>query len=86
MLFFSAFLPQFVSADASYISQVAVLSASFCLLAVLVDSSYALLAAKSRWLMQNQKLEDHKIDRFQSGLSAVLYLGAGTLLAGANKL
>ena len=82
ILFFSAFLPQFVTSDALYLQQVAILSACFWLLAVFVDSSYAMLAARSRWLLQSQKLDPHATDRFHNGLSAALYLGAGTLLAG----
>lgn len=81
ILFFSAFLPQFVSSDALYLQQVAIFSACFWLLAVLIDSSYALLAAKSRWLLQNPNISKHQSDRMHNGLSAALYLGAGTLLA-----
>jgi len=41
ILFFSAFLPQFVSPDAAYGSQIAILSLSFWMLAIALDSAYA---------------------------------------------
>ena len=44
ILFFGAFLPQFVSPGSSYALQIFVLSATFWLLALLVNTSYMLLA------------------------------------------
>jgi threonine/homoserine/homoserine lactone efflux protein len=76
ILFFSAFLPQFTSASLPYLEQIAVLSSVFWVLAVLLDSGYALLAGKFSMLLHNRNLS-----RIQNGASSLLYLGAGTTLA-----
>lgn len=80
ILFFSAFLPQFVSGEQNYLMQISLLSAAFWILAVLIDSSYAILAAKIRWLITSDRM--HKI---QNGLTGTLYLAAGLLLANSNR-
>ena len=51
ILFFGAFLPQFVSPDGSYMAQITLLSILFWLLAVVFDSLYALVASRlaSAW-------------------------------------
>ena len=46
MLFFVAFFPQFLSNDAAAGPQLLLMAATFMLLTVLVDSSYALLSAR----------------------------------------
>jgi len=48
ILFFTAFLPQFTSARFDYATQIALLSISFLLLAIVCDSLYAILAARLR--------------------------------------
>ena len=80
ILFFSAFLPQFVVGEQNYLFQITLLSATFWMLAVIIDSSYAVLAAKASWL-----LADRKIRKIQNGLTGTLYLLAGTLLANSNR-
>lgn len=80
ILFFSAFLPQFVSSDASYLQQITILSIAFWVMATLIDASYALLAARARWLFAS-----HNIDRVQNGVSGSLYLAASGILAGSNR-
>lgn len=53
ILFFGAFLPQFVSAETPAAGQLMSLSLTFMLLAVLFDSSYALAAGRAgKWLQQ----------------------------------
>lgn len=81
ILFFSAFLPQFASPDAAYLPQIATLSVCFLLLAVIIDMSYALLAAKAKWLLTSRD-----IDRASNGLSGAFYLGAGGLLASSSRV
>jgi len=76
ILFFGAFLPQFTSASMPYSGQIMVLSALFWILAVLLDSGYALLAGKFSVLLQNRN-----VSRIRNGLSSLLYLGAGATLA-----
>lgn len=80
ILFFSAFLPQFVSGEQNYLLQISLLSATFWLLAVIIDSSYAVLAAKIRWLVSSRKMQN-----VQNGLTGTLYLTAGALLANSNR-
>jgi len=48
ILFFTAFLPQFCSADYSYAKQIFILSVSFLFMATLLDSLYAVFAQKLR--------------------------------------
>lgn len=79
ILFFSAFLPQFVDRSGPYLPQVAVLSAVFWILAVVLDSAYALLAARLAGWLQGRRL---LLARRFSGL---IYLGAGAALAGVRQ-
>ncbi len=81
ILFFSAFLPQFVNPHGVYLPQIAILSASFLLLAVTIDSFYAIMSAKLKWL-----LESRDIDRLSNGVSGAFYLGAGGLLARTSSV
>lgn len=81
ILFFSAFLPQFASPNAAYLPQIATLSVCFLLLAVAIDLSYAVLAAKAKWLLASRDIE-----RATQGLSGGLYLGASALLANTNRV
>jgi threonine/homoserine/homoserine lactone efflux protein len=76
ILFFGAFLPQFTSVSLPYLDQIVVLSSVFWVLAVLLDSGYALLAGKISALLYSRNLS-----RVQNGASSLLYLGAGTTLA-----
>jgi homoserine/homoserine lactone efflux protein len=76
ILFFSALLPQFTSAAISYPLQIAVLSLIFWLLAVALDSGYALLAHKLSSLLKTKSQA-----KYQHAASGALYLGAGAILA-----
>ena len=80
ILFFSAFLPQFTVASAAYLPQVALLSITFWLLAIILDSGYALLSNKLLHLLKRKGLE-----KYQNGASGVLYLGAGAILAASKN-
>ena len=80
ILFFSAFLPQFVTSTGHYLIQLGLLSVTFLVLALLIDSSYAVLSAKLRWLLRR-----HNIDRIQNGISGTLYLAASGILAGTTR-
>ncbi|TXH38693.1 MAG: LysE family translocator [Rhodospirillaceae bacterium] len=51
LLFYGAFLPQFIALDRPLGPQFALLSATFLLLALGIDSSWALLAGRSRQLL-----------------------------------
>ncbi|TVZ41503.1 threonine/homoserine/homoserine lactone efflux protein [Alteromonadaceae bacterium 2753L.S.0a.02] len=76
ILFFSAFLPQFVSNSAHYLQQIALLSGVFWTLALLLDSGYALLAGQLGRLLRSRYRQS-----VENGLSGTLYLGAASILA-----
>lgn len=76
ILFFSAFLPQFVTDSSLYMQQIALLPVTFLFLALILDSSYALLAGRLRWMLVQKNF-----DRIQNGISGTLYLLASGLLA-----
>lgn len=76
ILFFSAFLPQFVTDASPYLQQITLLSVTFLILALVLDSAYALLAGRLRWLLSKKHFS-----RVQNGVTGVLYLLAGALLA-----
>jgi len=76
ILFFSAFFPQFTVSSQPYLPQIALLSVIFWLLAIVLDSSYALLSHKLGTLLKSKSLSKH-----QNRASGFLYLGAGATLA-----
>jgi homoserine/homoserine lactone efflux protein len=54
LLFLAAFLPQFIDEAQQLAGQVAMLSVSFLMIAVAMDSGWALLAARARGLLAGQ--------------------------------
>ena len=77
LFFYGAFFPQFLSADAPLAPQVAILSATFLAIAILVDGFWALLAARGRHVLgANGKLRNR--------LSGGFLIGAGAALAMAR--
>ena len=80
LLFFSAFLPQFVSTAWSYNFQIFVLSTSFLVMAMILDSCYALLSSKLSLLVK-----EHFLSTFRNGFSGLLYLGACAWLAVTSR-
>ena len=80
ILFFSAFLPQFVSPDGNALIQLSVLSVTFWLLAVVLDSCYVILADRMRWLWVSRRGA-----RVLNGITGSVYLTASALLAGTSK-
>lgn len=79
ILFFSAFLPQFVSPESVYLPQVLFLSAIFWCLAVVSDTGYALFSGWLRSVVQGKHMT-----QVQNGVSGVIYLGASAVLAGTK--
>ena len=79
ILFFSAFLPQFTVGSSSYLAQIVILSTIFWLLAVVLDSGYALLSNRLSRLLKNKDLP-----KYQDTASGLLYLGAGATLAASK--
>jgi len=78
LLFYGAFFPQFIATDRAIAPQVALLSASFLLIAVLVDSGWALAAGRACFLLARH-------GRLRNRLSGSLLIGAGLGLALARK-
>ncbi|MEB3209996.1 MAG: LysE family translocator [Leptolyngbyaceae bacterium] len=79
ILFFSAFLPQFAVQSASYFSQIILLSFIFWAIAAVVNCSYVVLSSRLSSLVKSKHLP-----KVQSGVSGVLYVGAGAALATAK--
>lgn len=76
LLFYGAFLPQFISAEANLIAQLILLSVTFLVIAVLLDGGWALLASRFRTaLAVNGKLRN----RITGGL--LIGAGAGLMMA-----
>ena len=79
LLFYAAFLPQFVSAEAGAAAdQLLLLSATFLVVAVLLDGAWALLASRLRFLLQARA-------RLRNRLTGGLLIGAGVGLALARR-
>lgn len=81
MLFFSAFLPQFVSSPEHYAFQISFLSITFLLMAVLLDSCYAIFTVRLKSI-----LGDWPGGRIRDAVSSLLFLGAGAWLAASRRL
>jgi homoserine/homoserine lactone efflux protein len=78
LLFYGAFFPQFVTVNDRVGAQVAVLSATFLALAVLVDGGWAVAAGRARGLLVPR-------GRLRNRLSGGLLIGAGAALALARN-
>jgi homoserine/homoserine lactone efflux protein len=78
LFFYGAFFPQFVVTSHDVGAQVALLSATFLLLAVLLDGCWALAAGRARGLLAMH-------GRLRNRISGGLLVGAGLGLALARK-
>jgi len=78
LLFYGAFFPQFVTAGGDAGGQIALLSVTFLALAVVLDSGWALAAARARGLLAAR-------GRLRNRLCGGLLVGAGLGLALARK-
>jgi homoserine/homoserine lactone efflux protein len=78
LLFYGAFFPQFVDVRADVSAELAILAATFLVLAVLLDSAWAVLAGRARPFLASRS-------RFRTRLSGTLLLGAALGLALARK-
>jgi homoserine/homoserine lactone efflux protein len=75
MLFFSAFLPQFIDRSFDYSSQIAIMGVTAMIFAALSDSSYAVLAGKAGHMLSARRA------RLLSRVSGCFLLGGGFWLA-----
>jgi threonine/homoserine/homoserine lactone efflux protein len=78
LLFYAAFLPQFITKGEDPLTQLLVLSATFLLIAVSLDSLWCLLAARLRFYL-------HRKARLGNRITAVLLIAAGVGLAMARR-
>ena len=78
ILFFTAFFPQFLVSDAPIAPQVALLSATFFVIAVGLDCGWALLAGRLRGVLAMR-------GRLRNRLSGGFLMGAGIGLALARR-
>jgi threonine/homoserine/homoserine lactone efflux protein len=78
LLFYGAFLPQFVSLDRPVLPQIALLSGVFLALALLLDGGWAVLAGRARFLLASR-------GRLRNRLSGGLLMCAGVGLALARR-
>jgi len=79
LLFFGAFLPQFVSPSSPLLPQLLFLSATFLVLAVILDCAWALLAGRLRSVLGTR-------GRLRNRLQGGLLIGAAAGLALARKV
>lgn len=79
-LFYAAFFPQFVAPASPAGPQLALLCATFLMLATLLDGSYALLAGRLRTFFRGQRRA-----RLRNRVTGSLLIGAGLGLALARR-
>jgi len=75
LLFFGAFIPQFVDLEANQLGQVTILGFTFMVFASLTDAGYALLAGRARALLSEKRT------RLLSRVSGGFMIGGGLWLA-----
>ena len=79
LFFYGAFFPQFVVTSHHVGAQVAILTATFLLLAVLLDGCWALAAGRARGLLARHR-------KLRNRISGGLLMGAGVGLALARQI
>ena len=77
LFFYGAFFPQFVSPSHPLVPQLGILSASFLVVALVIDGGWAFAAARVRHLLTRGRLRNR--------LSGGLLIGAGIGLAFAHR-
>jgi threonine/homoserine/homoserine lactone efflux protein len=75
LVFFGAFLPQFMDMSRDHVSQVTLLGVTFMVIAGLTDATYALLAGRARVLFSAKRT------RMVSRISGSFMIGGGIWLA-----
>jgi threonine/homoserine/homoserine lactone efflux protein len=80
IVFFVAFVPQFLDATRPFLPQVVTLEATFVTLAALSATMYALLAAAAR-----QRMRQPRVQRLVNCTGGSLLIGAGFLAAGWRR-
>ena len=75
LVFFGAFIPQFMDMSRDHVSQVALLGVTFMVIAAVTDGMYALLSGRARLIFSSQRT------RLLSRLSGGFMIGGGIWLA-----
>lgn len=75
LVFFGAFIPQFVDMSRDHLSQVVLLGATFTVIAALTDGAYALLAGRAGKMLSAQRVQ------LVSRISGGFMIGGGIWLA-----
>ena len=75
LVFFGAFIPQFVDMSQDHLSQVALLGVTFMITGAITDSIYAMLAGRARLFFSGQRT------RLLSRISGGFMIGGGIWLA-----
>ena len=75
LVFFGAFIPQFVDMDGDHFSQVVLLGATFMVVAGITDAVYAVLAGRARAVLSAHRA------RLISRVSGAFMIGGGVWLA-----
>jgi threonine/homoserine/homoserine lactone efflux protein len=75
LIFFGAFIPQFVDLKQPHFPQVVLFGATFMVIAGATDAMYALLAGRARTLLSTRRT------RLVSRISGVCMIGGGVWLA-----
>ncbi len=78
LIFYGAFFPQFMTGSGDAATQLALLSATFLVLAILLDGAWALLAGRARFALATR-------GRLRNRISGGLLVGAGIGLAVAHR-
>jgi threonine/homoserine/homoserine lactone efflux protein len=81
IIFFVAFVPQFLQANRPFLHQVVILEVTFVTLATLNAALFALLAAAAR-----QRLREPRLQRAVNRTGGSLLIGAGLFAAGWRKV
>ena len=79
LLFFGAFIPQFIDPAGDYVIQTIALGATFMVVATLLDGAYAVVAGGAGHWLSTVRV------RFVSRLSGLFLIGGGVWLASLRR-
>ncbi len=80
IIFYIAFMPQFISANAPALPQMLILGATFLTLVFPINTTYALLSGKMREVVQNQR-----VLRTMNRTGGAMLIGAGILTVSLKR-
>lgn len=80
IVFYMAFMPQFISSDAPVLPQMLILGFTFFVIVFPINTTYALMSGKFREIIGNQR-----VVRVMNRTSGSLLIGAGVLTASLRR-